>query len=194
MGINLVPEITDFAVERLSFQRKDSTNPTPGAVRNGSVEEECVTEGSHKVLSFLTEVNNRGDKDLIVGKPEDRTDIFERVSHTKNGWITKDSFYIYSLKDSNGNILSSGSKRAWCIMDHSRRFTCDYQGISVGDHDEYGTKEHCQFLVIDDLADGEYFFEATINPFKTFEEDNYEDNKFYKKLIIQGPNVDAIDN
>lgn len=187
-----MPEVIDFAVERLTFQQINPENPTPGAVRNGSVEEKCVTKGTHKILSFLTEVNNRGDKDLVVGKPEDRTDIFERAAHTKNGWITKENFYGYTLKDQAGNVLAKGSKRAWCIMDHSR-YNCNFQGISVGDHDEYGTKEHCQFLVIDGINDGEYSFEAVINPSKMFEEDSYEDNMVIKKLKIQGPIVDVIE-
>jgi hypothetical protein len=76
-------------------------------------------------------------------------------------------------------------------MDHNR-FNCNYQGISVGDHNEYGTQEHCQFLVIDDLPDREYIFEAIINPSKIFEEDNYEDNKISKKIKIEGSIVDPI--
>jgi hypothetical protein len=192
VGVNLVPEVVDFAVERLTFQGIDTKNLTPGAIRNGSVEEKCVAEGTHKILSFLTEVNNRGDKDLVVGKPEDRADIFEHVSHTRNGWITKESFYSYVLKDSTANIVAKGSKRAWCIMDHTR-YNCNFQGISIGDHDEYGTKEHCQFLVIDGLPDGEYQFEATINGSKIFEEDSYEDNTVIKKIKIQGPIVDVLE-
>jgi hypothetical protein len=191
MGVNLVPETMNFAVERLTFERQNIKNPTPGAIRNGSVEEGCVSEGTHKILSFLTEVINRGDKDLVVGKPEDRLDIFERASHTRSGWITKENFYEYSLKDTSEKILSKNSKRAWCIMDHNR-FNCNYQGISVGDHDEYGTQEHCQFLVIDDLPDGEYVLEAIINPSKIFEEDNYDDNKIAKKIRIEGSIVDAL--
>jgi Lysyl oxidase len=191
MGVNLVPEVNDFWVERLRFEPQNTENPTPGAVRNGSVEERCITEGTHKILSFVTEVNNRGDKDLVIGRPEDHTDIFERVRHTRNGWITKENFYTYALKDKAGNILSKGSKRAWCIMDHSR-FNCDYQGISKGDHDEYGTQEHCQFLVIDDLSNGEYVFEAVINPFKIFEEVNYEDNKVTIVIRIEEPLVEII--
>lgn len=191
MGVNLVPEVNDFWVERLRFEPQNTENPTPGAVRNGSVEERCITEGTHKILSFVTEVNNRGDKDLVIGRPEDHSDIFERVRHTRNGWITKENFYTYALKDKAGNTLSKGSKRAWCIMDHSR-FNCDYQGISKGDHDEYGTQEHCQFLVIDDLSNGEYVFEAVINPFKIFEEVNYEDNKVTIVIRIEEPLVEII--
>jgi hypothetical protein len=186
MGVNLKPNVFSFAIERLKFQKQETTNPIPGAIRNGSVEEGCITEGEHKILSFVTEVQNVGDKDLIIGKPESHPDIYERVPHTHNGWITKKKFYLYSLKDENGNVVVSGHKRAWCIMDHNR-FSCDNQGISVGDHDEYGAKEHCQFLVIDGLSDGVYEFEVTINPEKIFEEDDYSDNTLAKKIKIQGP-------
>jgi hypothetical protein len=129
-----------------------------------------------------------GDIDLVVSRPEDRTDIFERANHTRNGWITKENFYIYTLRDKAGSILSKGSKRAWCMMDHSR-FNCNCQGISIGDHDQYGTQEHCQFLLIDDLLDREYVFEAPINPSKILEEDNYDD-KVTKLLKIQGQIVE----
>lgn len=186
MGVNLRPEAFSFAVEVLKFQSQTTEAPIPGSVRNGSVEEKCITEGEHKILSFITEVQNVGTADLIIGKPENRPDIYERVPHTKSGWITKEVFYLYSLKDEKGNVVARGSKRAWCIMDHNR-FNCDFQGISVGDHDEYGTKEHCQFLVIDNIPDGLYTFEVTINPKKIFEEDDYLDNTVTKTIRILGP-------
>jgi hypothetical protein len=40
MGVNLVPDIMNSAVERLTFKLENTKNPTPGAIRNGSVEED----------------------------------------------------------------------------------------------------------------------------------------------------------
>ena len=55
MGINLVPEVEDFRVKKFYFQRISSSETTPPGIarhRNGSVEEGCISEGEHKVLTF----------------------------------------------------------------------------------------------------------------------------------------------
>ena len=102
-----------------------------------------------------------------------------------NGWVTRDRLYEYNLKNNEGISVASGFKRAWCIQDHST-FRCNNQGISVGDHDTYGADQNCQFLPIDDLGDGEYVFEITVNPKRKFIEDNYDDNKLTKRIKIDG--------
>lgn len=188
MGINLVPEIGNFSIKNVYFQRKNSSDPVPsGVIRisNGSVEEGCSTEGQHKIMVFSTTVYNKGDEDLVIGNPADRPDIFESASYMPNGWITKEKFYTYELKDKAGAVVTRGFKRAWCIQDHSK-FRCNNQGISINDHDEYGTDQNCQFLIIDNLEDGNYLMEVTVNPSRIFQEDNYEDNKDSKRIKIQG--------
>lgn len=186
MGINLTPEVSNFSIRNVYYLAKNSQPPVGVfPVQNGSVEEGCVKEGNHKVLIFASVVNNKGDENLTIGSPADRPDIFEPAPHMPHGWITKEKFYIYSLKDAAGKTVVEGHKRAWCIRDHST-FNCNYQGISVGDHDEYNTDQNCQFLVVDSLEDGEYSFEMAVNPSKIFIEDNYDDNKITKKLRIRG--------
>ena len=189
MGINLTPVLEQFRIRSNAyFIRMNSTDPIPTGVlpfKNGSVEEGCVSEGKHKILQFVSIANNIGDEDLVIGRPEDRPDIYERADHMPNGWITKEPLYRYFLREDSGQLITSGSKRAWCILDHST-FTCSNQGISVGDHDEYGTDQNCQFLVIDGVSNGTYLMEIVINPCKVFKEDNYDDNKVAKKIKIQG--------
>jgi hypothetical protein len=190
MGINLVSELTDFRIRTLYFRRKDSSGPAPTTrpiVSNGSVEEGCISEGEHRVLAFTTTVHNRGTEPLIIGNPANRPDIYEPAPHMPEGWVMKEKFYEYSLKDNTGTEIFNGSKRAWCIRDHSTFTSCRNQGISVGDHDEYTMDQNCQFLVIDrELLDGEYYLEAVINPSRVFKEDNYDDNKVTKKIKIEG--------
>jgi|SRR5215211_1215180 hypothetical protein len=82
-----------------------------------------------------------------------------------------------------------GHKLTSCIC----TFNCRNQGISVGDHDEYDTNQNCQFLLANNLRDGEvYSFEVTVNPSKIFKEDNYDDNKATKKIKIRGRIVEEI--
>jgi hypothetical protein len=189
MGINLVPELTHIQFKTYYFRRTNSSGPAPTSrpiVSNGSVEEGCITEGEHRVLAFTTTVHNRGNESLIIGNPANRPDIYEPAPHMPEGWVMKERFYEYSLKDNTGTEISKGFKRAWCIQDHST-FTCGNQGISVGDHDEYRIDQNCQFLVIDrEIIDGEYSLEAVINPSRVFKEDNYDDNKVTKKIKIEG--------
>ena len=195
MGINLIPELSDFAVRTYYFRRKDSSDPiTPGRpiLSNGSVEEGCVSEGEHKILVFTTEVFNRGNENLVIGNPANRQDIFEPAPHMPSGWITRDKFYEFALRDNTGAVVSNGFKRAWCIQDHSPTFDCNHQGISIGDHDEYTVDQNCQFVLFDGMKDGEYVIEAVINPTKIFKEDNYDDNKATKRIKIRGRIVTEI--
>jgi len=189
MGVNLKPELEQFRIRSNAyFVRKDSTDPIPPGVfpiKNGSVEEGCVCLGRHKILQFVTVAHNIGDENLVIGRPEDRPDIYERADHMPNGWRTKEPLYKYTLTDESGKTITTGSKRAWCILSHST-FTCANQGIAVGDHDEYGTDQNCQFLLIDEINDGTYLIEVVINSSKVFNEDNYDDNKVIKKIKIQG--------
>jgi hypothetical protein len=193
MGINLVPEVSNFSLKDVYFLAHNS-EPPAGVfpIQNGSVEEGCITEGRHRILAFATTVNNKGDENLVIGDPANRPDIFESAPHMPEGWITKENFYLYSLKDSTGTQVANGFKRAWCIMDHST-FNCKNQGISVGDHDTYNTNQNCQFLLATNLRDGEvYTFEVTVNPSQIFKEDNYDDNKATKKIKIRGRIVEEI--
>ena len=195
MGINLVPDVGNFSIQEVYFQRIDSTDPVPAGlvrVRNGSVEEGCAPEGHHRILVFGTEVHNRGDEDLLIGNPSNNPDLFEPADHMPNGWITKEKLYEYRLTSNAGDLVAVGFKRAWCIQDHTPKFDCENQGISVGDHDEYSADQNCQFLVIDDLQDGEYLFEVIVNQSRIFKEDNYDDNISMKKLKIRGVIVRVI--
>jgi hypothetical protein len=192
MGINLKPEVNEFLIQPNAFFIKTNSsvvNP-PGtiAITNGSVEEGCATEGLHTLLRFNFIVKNAGDQDLEIGKPSERLDIFEPAKHDPRKWITKKIVNEYYLKDKNKNTISSGKKRYYCIKDTSGKYTCDHQGISVGNKDTYTINELCNFLVIDNLLDDDnediYLFEAITNVSRIFQEDNYDDNTISIKLKI----------
>jgi hypothetical protein len=201
MGVNLVPSADGFEIWEEDFRPRRPDAPV-GATIDGSVEDGCVQEGQHKVLRFNFYCVNIGDRPFVIGNPADRLDIFERSTVHSSGWIMKDKFNKYTLKDDNG-IEYHGSKRPWCLIGGAP-FTCQNQGIAAnGGRDIYSNDLACQFIVIDDIQDGEYTFEATTNDPSVlaakknkgrilFEEDNYNDNTVSLHLKIDGDMVDII--
>ena len=188
MGVNLVPEIYNLSIQKAHFQRKDSSNPRPPGVqliKNGSVEEGCISEGTHRILVFATDIHNRGNEDLKIGNPRIRDDIFEPANHMPYGYRMKKEFYSFALKDIAGKVLAQSFKRPYCIKDHST-FSCENQGISIGDHDEYNTDQICQFIPLENIQDNEYLLEVTVNPHQVFQEDSYDDNTMIKRIKIRG--------
>ena len=187
MGVNLQPEVTFFNIRTNAFFKKSNSHipipPNTIVMKIGNVEECGVSEGIHTILNFNFIIKNTGDKDLIIGNPASRPDLYEPSLYHPNSWVTKEKINEYHLKDTLGRIVSSGNKRSYCIKD-TTRFSCDNQGISSGSQDTYSPNEFCNFLVIDDLPNGIYYFQAATNISKVFEEDNYSDNFFSTKLSI----------
>jgi hypothetical protein len=137
-------------------------------------------------LLFNFYCQNQGDEDLIIGDPASRQDIFERSTVHASGWITKEKFNIYSLKDDSDTEVAWGFKRTWCLQDNTPKFNCNYQGISAGSYDTYSTDLACQFVRLDGVSDGDYTLVGTTNACRIFDEDNYDDNTISVRLRIRG--------
>jgi hypothetical protein len=203
MGVNLAPKLGNFRITANNFPADD---PSVGLG--------CVTVGQHRLLRFFIELHNMGDKDLVIGRPEDRPDLFVH-SDVFHGLVFREKFYTYRLIDENtGTEKKKGFKVAFCIEDFVSpfKFNCGNQGISVGSHDEYGREDPpkpddnndlpCQFIEIDNIPDGNYVLEVTANAYSVqqvksgqkplIEEDNYDDNTARAKLQINGGNVHEI--
>jgi hypothetical protein len=199
MGVNLIPSVDGFEIWEEDFRKRGPDVP-PGSTIDGSVEDGCVQEGLHKVLRFNLFCKNIGDKDFVIGRPEERPDIYEQSE--VHGWIMKDKFNIYTLKGVKG-IEYYGSKRPWCLIG-GRGFTCEYQGIAAnGGRDAYTSDLACQFILIDSIENGEYTFDAITNATSVraskentgkilFEEDNYDDNTITVRLRIDDEFVDIV--
>jgi hypothetical protein len=186
MGVNLVPKLDgDCRIQTSEFKND-----------NDSVRLGCIQEGTHRVLLFNLQLLNVGDKDLDIGDPADHPEIY--VPSEIFPFQFKEKFYTWKLKDNSGKEVSSGYKVAFCLMDMGGGpHNCSNQGVSVGDHDSYNIGLPCQFVVIDDLQEGDYVLEITANAFSVqevkngkkpiIEEDNYDDNTINVRLHI--PNV-----
>ncbi len=154
-------------------------------------------------MRFDLQLLNIGDKDLVIGDPSNRPDLFE-PEPLLGGWKFKEKFYTWQLKNDTG-IEKHGYKVAFCLMDfvHPEIYNCGNQGVAVGGHDEYHADLPCQFIEIDGIPDGEYVFEATANSYSVkaaktgkgnvlIEEDNYDDNTVTVQTRIKGDKVEII--
>jgi Lysyl oxidase len=202
MGVNLTAGVDGFEIWEEDFHRRGPGAPA-GATLDGSVEDGCIQEGRHKVLRFNLYCINVGDKDLVIGNPRDRPDMFEPSAvHRQSGYIMKDKFNVYTLKNGR-DIELKGHKRPFCLIGGAP-FTCRNQGIRAnGGEDQYSNDLACQFIVIDGIPDGEYTFEAVTNATSVqaakekvgkivFEEDDYDDNTVTIRLRINGRRVQRI--
>jgi Lysyl oxidase len=202
MGVNLVPKLGNFRITTGNFPADDI-----------STRLRCITTGNHRVLRFFIELHNIGNTDLVIGRPEDRTDLFV-FSEVFNGLVFREKFYTYRLVDEAGTEKKTGFKVAFCIEDFAppNKYTCGNQGISVGSHDTYGREDRpkpndpadlpCQFIEIDNIPDGKYILEVTANAYSVqqvksgskplIEEDNYDDNTASVKLQFTGNSVQQI--
>ena len=89
-----------------------------------------------------------------------------------------------------GDPVALGRKQAFCLMDTSRyleddpevreeaRYGCNYQGISRGWQDVYGSHLDCQWIDVTDIPPGDYRLQVQINrehiiPEKTFDNNDH---------------------
>jgi Lysyl oxidase len=184
MGANLVPIVRNFYIKH---EQSDQH----------SIDDGCVDPGWHKLLRFDFLSHNIGDEDFVVGAPSEHPEWFvESASHGH-----------YHLKDFNEFVLLSGGeevtrgyKQAFCLIDlehrspwgpSNKQFTdCNTnQGVSSGWADLYNSGLACQFIVIDDVPDGDYVLRSTTNAQHLLPEDTYDDNTIYTFLRIHSDTV-----
>lgn len=189
MGTNLVTRVRNFYIEQRSFG-EDSHE-----VRDG-----CVEVGSHRVMRFDFLSYNAGNGDFHIGSPADRPDLF--VLSAAHGHYHIPDFNEFLLFDSSGNLATQGYKQAFCAIDLEpiradagpAQFTScnDDQGISAGWADVYHASLACQFVVIDNVPDGDYTLQSTTNATRVAYEDCYGDNTMWTGLRIAGTAVSEI--
>ena len=180
-GVNL-PELPDLTI---NADRLGSSVVVRTKVFKASdcvVSEGCVAApGKRKLLRFDVATPNIGDADLFLGSPIGNP-LFEyspchRHYHF-NGYAN------YELLNLTGTSILLGRKQAFCLEDFARyypnagpgKYTCSYQGITVGWQDIYGSYLDCQWLDVTNIAPGNYLLRVTINPDRRLTESNYENN------------------
>jgi Lysyl oxidase/von Willebrand factor type A domain len=189
MGVDLIPIVRNF------FIRNEVADAH-------SIQDGCVTAGTHRVMRFDFLSHNIGTEDFVVGAPSSHPEWFtESASH---GHFHLKDFNEFILYDINGVQVTKGYKQAFCTIDieHlspwgpvTKQFTdCNInQGISAGWADVYNSCLPCQFIVIDGIPDGDYTLVSTTNSKHIIPEDTYDNNTICTGLRISGDAVDIID-
>ena len=162
MGVNLVTRVRSFAISTQTFTANDH-----------DVQDGCVTPGSHKIMRFDFLSYNAGNSDLVIGSPASRPDLF--VWSAGHGHYHLRDFNEFLLFNANGGLATIGYKQAFCAIDIERigpnasanpRFAnCNTdQGISSGWADVYNSGLPCQYIVIDNVPNGDYTLQSTTTP------------------------------
>jgi hypothetical protein len=148
------------------------------------VQEGCNLAGRRKVLKFTSEIRTVGYRDLIMGRPQDRPDLF--VWAPCHGHHHFNDFAWYRLLDGSGNLVVRGTKMSFCLEDTdrwregangSKRYSCGgTQGIQAGWFDKYGDTVPCQNLDITGIPGGNYILELILDPLNRIPESNENNN------------------
>src|SRR2546426_104462 len=136
-----------------------------------AVLEGCVSgKGKRLLLRFDVATPNIGAADLVLGRPQDHPEYFE--FSPCHGHYHFSGYARYELLTARGANVVTGRKQAFCLEDFApysstagpAKFTCAYQGISIGWQDVYGKYLDCQWLDVTDVPGGKYLLRVTINP------------------------------
>ncbi|MEO5825123.1 MAG: lysyl oxidase family protein [Gemmatimonadales bacterium] len=190
MGVNLVTRVRSFSISNQIFTANDH-----------DVQDGCVTPGTHKIMRFDFLSYNAGSSDLVIGSPASRPDLF--VWSAGHGHYHLRDFNEFLLFNANGSLATIGYKQAFCAIDIERiganasptaRFgNCNSnQGISAGWADVYNSGLACQYIVIDNVPNGDYTLQSTTNAKHTVGEDCFGDNTEWTGLRIAGNTVTEI--
>ena len=157
------------------------------------VQENMITEGTHRLLRFSTESRNVGGGDVVMGKPEGNPNFEFQECH---GHYHFKGFAAYTLKDKAGAVVARGRKVSFCLEDVTRwdssapedfKYDCDKQGIQAGWSDIYDGGLPGQWIDITGIAAGDYDLEITINPEHVIDEADYSNNTTIVPVTIEGP-------
>lgn len=190
MGVNLVTRVRNFAISTQTFSANDH-----------DVQDGCVTPGTHRIMRFDFLSYNTGNSDLVIGSPASRPDLF--VWSAGHGHYHLRDFNEFLLFNVQGGLATIGYKQAFCAIDIERigpnasasgRFhNCNSdQGISSGWADVYSSGLACQYIVIDNVPNGDYTLQSTTNAKHVVGEDCFGDNVEWTGLRIQGSTVTEI--
>jgi hypothetical protein len=158
--------------------------------------------GKRNTLHFEVATPNIGTADLVLGSPlaghsELGSGFLYSLCHSHYHFA---GYALYQLFDDTGKEVLQGKKRAFCLEDGYRlpgsfplprpmnaRYTCDYQGISVGWADSYFNGLTCQYIDVTGIQPGRYRLRVTVNPDRIFTELSYDNNAAEALVEIPAP-------
>ncbi len=175
--------LPDLTIDAARLQSSIEIKTSPFRTNDCAVVEGCVDgKGKRTLLRFDVATPNIGTGDLVLGDPRSNTNLFE--FSPCHGHYHFTGYASYELLTTSDTTVITGRKQAFCLLDFARysstagpgKFTCDYQGISAGWQDIYGSYLDCQWLDITGVLPGDYLLRITINPEQRLIESNYSNN------------------
>ncbi|MCA9215785.1 MAG: lamin tail domain-containing protein [Planctomycetales bacterium] len=156
-----------------------------------------VVQGRQQVEQIV----QRDDGSLVRG------DAGEFVYHPLHGHIHFDGYAIYNLRvvlpnGGVGPLVATSDKVSFCLLDYTAYDLslpnappipefgeCDVniQGISVGWLDVYTANLPDQWIDVEGVPPGEYWFETVVDPFNLIRESDESNNTIASRVIIGVP-------
>ena len=206
-----LPDLTPIAStlgERLSIDR----NEIPGrTLMRFSTEVANAGTGPLEIWGGSTSGNSQqvfqriyqedgGSRDTLAG---------EFVYHPGHGHIHFEGFATYDLVDSNGNVVASGGKTSFCLINIRQPFpgvsanadvvhgrggnSCgSIQGISAGYSDVYSASLDDQWIDVTNVADGDYTLQIVTDPDNNIQEADESNNQTSITVRLQNGSVSAL--
>lgn len=151
----------DVLIQTLALDRIESIDPC-------MIEEGCLRGyGMRDILRFSTHIENIGEKDYYIGKPDFDNPLFNW--NNCHNHFHYDSYAEYLLFRDDGTEIPIGFKNGFCITDFGcppgrlPKYSCDNMGLSAGCYDIYWSQLQCQWIDLTDVPDGRYVFVVRIN-------------------------------
>lgn len=152
------------------------------------IEEGCLTgPGPREVIRFSTKIDNIGNADYWVGRPENSENLFSQINC--HGHYHHLGYAEYLLYEGQGEPTPIGFKSGFCVLDLDcsdaggalPKYICANMGISKGCSDIYNEEIDCQWVDITDIEDGQYTIIVRVNQFELVDargmaEKTYENN------------------
>lgn len=179
------------------------------------------------LLRFSTEVANIGDGPLELyggATSGDSQVVLQRiyrsggfqdvvggefVFHPAHGHIHFEGFATYDLVNDNGQVVASGGKTSFCLVNIRQPFpfissaaslthgrggnSCgQIQGISAGYSDVYSSSLPDQWIDITNVPDGNYWLRVTADPDNALREENDNNNSDQIRIRLRNGSVSQI--
>ncbi|MFO0552649.1 MAG: lysyl oxidase family protein [Polyangiaceae bacterium] len=176
-------ELADLSIDRNRIQTSIDVEKQFFANDACEIQEGCIqAPGDRRLLRFDLKTPNLGDGDLFMGDPT-ASDLF--VYSTCHNHYHFLGYASYELLDSNGQVVATGHKQAFCLLDFEEagpnagpgKYDCSFQGISAGWSDVYGAGLPCQWVDITDVPAGDYKLHVRVNYDHILAESSYNNNE-----------------
>jgi hypothetical protein len=183
--INAAPRGPDFVVDADLAKSKVSIVTRNFGMKDCAVRDGCVRNaGRRKLLRFFTRIINEGDMDFELGRPSFTNPNFGysscRAQYQVKHWA---NYELLRYENDKPVTVLAGRKQAFCLMDtervsgaETRKYSCDFQGITAGWADDVEDKLDCQWLDVTGVANGRYVLRITVNPDLVYPEVDFRNN------------------